>query len=280
MKIFLTLFLCVCLCGCGPAAATVPPTRTPPVPVPEDFQFPEVDPVISLVVDPAVTGPAEGAMIEGTGVDPQKPVTALFPAHVAVSFPVYVRLIELDEQSAGARPEIRVYQSRDFTGYDEQGFPAQLEALKTVLASPLDPARCARPTDGDYHYAPLPYLPLVSAVQVFCARPLVVAFEGGRGVRYLTYYSQGIGPVLEGSVFYTFQGVSDGGEYYISASFPVKTHLLPEDSTAAGNANDLKIRKTLLREQVRELNNQPDGAYGPDLGALDRMIATIRVGGR
>ncbi len=278
MKPLLTLLLCACLCGCGPAAATVPPTRTPFTPVPEEFQFPEVDPVIRLTVDP-VTGPAEGALIEGTGVDPQKPAAALFPANVSVNFPFYVRLLELDEQSAGARAEIRVYQARDFAGYAEQGYPAQLEALKTVLASPVDPARCGRPTDGDYHYAALPYLPLVNAVQAFCARPLVVAFEGGRGIRYLTYYAQGIGPVLEGSVFYTFQGLSDDGAYYISASFPVKTHLLPQDATAAGSANDLKVRKTLLREQVRELNNQSDGVYSPDLSVLDRMIASIRVGG-
>src|SRR5690606_24028253 len=63
----------------------------------------------------------------------------------------------------------------------------------------------------------LPMLPAIPASQVFRIQPTLVDFEGGRGVRYLTYYTQAPSPITDRDIFYTFQGVTDDGAYYISA---------------------------------------------------------------
>lgn len=43
----------------------------------------------------------------------------------------------------------------------------------------------------------------------------------GGGIRYLTQFGQAAGLITNPELFYTFQGLTDDGAYYVAAVFPV-----------------------------------------------------------
>lgn len=186
--------------------------------------------------------------------------------------PYDLPLLPFDNRTA----QVRVFQTADFAGYavgDYRDFPAQWAGLQDLLNAGVDPAQCAVPlAEPD---AGLPMLPWIYAEQVFCAQPQEVAFGGGRGVRYLTFYAQDESPALEHQVFYTFQGLSDDGRFYVAAFFPAATGVFPTELPAGQTFPDPDYLATLT-EQVRLLNGQPGESMTPQLAVLDEMIASLR----
>jgi hypothetical protein len=110
----------------------------------------------------------------------------------------------------------------------------------------------------------------------------ILEFAGGKGIRYLSYYSQGPSPVLDGRIFYTFQGLTNDGKFYVSALFPVHTGIFPEEAlpcSACADPNDNPIPEwtTLLGTQITQLNAQPGNGFTPSLAALDEVVKSIRI---
>jgi hypothetical protein len=60
-------------------------------------------------------------------------------------------------------------------------------------------------------------------------------FKNGKGVRFLTWYSQGIMPVNNHELIYTYQGLTGDGTYYVAAVLPVNHPSLPADGKVTGN---------------------------------------------
>jgi len=121
----------------------------------------------------------------------------------------------------------------------------------------------------------LPYLPLQNAHQVFHAKAAHLVFEGGVGVRYITAYAQGPWPLAESEIFYTFQGMTSEGEYYIAAQFPMLSNILPE--TPDASAVDPATFESDLAETVAQLNNLTPDQFTPDLHLLDQMMESIVI---
>src|SRR5581483_3832785 len=65
--------------------------------------------------------------------------------------------------------------------------------------------------------------PLVPSAQGMRTQVRYLDFVNGSGVRFVTYYSQDISPVTNDRVFYTFQGITLDGKWYVSVFFPVTT---------------------------------------------------------
>jgi hypothetical protein len=140
--------------------------------------------------------------------------------------------------------------------------------------------RCAKPLIDE---PGLPFLPWINRKQTFCAQPEIVEFQSGRGIRYLSYYSQGINPVLEREVFYTFQGLTSDGQFYVSAFFPVETGIFPTEPPACPKCGDPNYNpfpewEALLSEQLTQVNAQPEDAFEPALQVLDELVESIRIG--
>lgn len=88
-----------------------------------------------------------------------------------------------------------------------------VEELKSIINSPSQPM----PEN-------LPFLPAFNAGQVFHSNEQVIKFQNGTGVR-LTQYAQAPYPVNNESLFYTFQGLTSDGAYYVSGdSAPSTPH--------------------------------------------------------
>ncbi len=126
----------------------------------------------------------------------------------------------------------------------------------------------------------LPFLPFFNAAQMFHAQYNDLAFTNGSGIRFITMYSQAFLPVNNNELFYTFQGLTTDGQYWVSAILPTTFPGLPENSDNppggdwAAFANQFE---TYIADTTMQLNaNDPNG-YNPSLLTLDSMISTISI---
>lgn len=125
----------------------------------------------------------------------------------------------------------------------------------------------------------LPFLPMWPAQQMFSAKVGYFDFQNGAGVRYLTMYGQAVYPVDNQNLFYTFQGLTNDGRYYISAVLPITNINLPYDGSTEVDdwmAFD-ENWQTYITDTVHWLNQQPSANFFPDLSMLDQMMATFNI---
>jgi hypothetical protein len=240
---------------------------------------------ISLSYDSIIAPWVEVKTVDAVPPDDQMMYVATHPGYAQFHFLGYLGqpdrpLTSLLEKRI---PQVMVFRTADFPGYGDdspQGFVGQYNALADVLEAGLDPALCGKQTSGT---PALPFLPWINAAQVFCSQPKVIEFPGGRGIRYLTYYSQGMSPIVDQQVFYTFQGLTNDGQFYISAAFPLQTGIFPTVPPACPkcsdpNFNPLPEWQATFTEQLGQLNVQPEDEFTPSLKALDDLIESVRIG--
>jgi len=125
----------------------------------------------------------------------------------------------------------------------------------------------------------LPFLPPTTSVQQMHAQVKTLDFKNGKGVRYLTQYSNGMSPINNQWIFYTFQGLTIDGQYYIAAVLPVYLNGLPSYPTDTSNL-PLEFTSdfaTYIQNTTNQLNLQSDSDYAPDLGKLDALVQSIEV---
>jgi hypothetical protein len=73
----------------------------------------------------------------------------------------------------------------------------------------------------------IPFLPAFNAAQMFHSNEKILEFQNGKGIRFLTQYGQAPYPVNNESLFYTFQGMTNDGAYYVAAVLPIQAAFLP-----------------------------------------------------
>jgi len=206
------------------------------------------------------------------------------PAYAQIRFPGYptdviYQLPVLDPENN--IPHLIVFQTKDFSGFGNdhpQDFVNQLQSMTEVLKTGVNPGQCDKPLQ-DYVSA-LPFLPWINLKQTFCAQPQLIEFAGGRGVRYISYYAQSPEPALEGRVFYTFQGMTNDGQLYISALFPLETGIFPTEPSPCPKCGDPDYNpflewNALLATQLSQLNAQSGNDFAPSLAVLDEVVKSI-----
>ena len=109
----------------------------------------------------------------------------------------------------------------------------------------------------------IPVLPPVATIQLFCSQIRYLNFAGGAGVRFITRYTMEVSPTTNADIFYTFQGLTSDGRYYISAFYPITARGLPETAVILATLN--------------YLNRLPSADFTPDLARMDDMIKSLRV---
>ena len=126
----------------------------------------------------------------------------------------------------------------------------------------------------------IPVLPPIPAAQVFHVKPQYLDFKGGSGVGFVTYYSQAVNPITAKDLFYTFQGLTTDGQYYVVVYHPVTTSLLPEQADMDSTTYDefAKNYEKFLADLVAQLNELSPSAYTPDLTLLDQLVTSIEIG--
>ncbi|RPI84425.1 MAG: hypothetical protein EHM41_13455 [Chloroflexi bacterium] len=161
-------------------------------------------------------------------------------------------------------PQIFIFSVEDLSMYEAAARAAQ--DLQTLLQSQ---------PEGQT----LPFLPLASDVQQMHTQVKTLEFKNGQGVRYLTQYGNGMSPINNQQVFYTFQGLTNDGQYYVAAVLPVYLTGLPSYPTDTAN---LPLEFTsdypnYVASMVNQLNLLNASDYAPDLGKLDALVMSIEV---
>jgi hypothetical protein len=196
------------------------------------------------------------AVVPGAAANPATPPGDEFPSHVNFSFSTY--------GVTGPRPAaLNFYLIEDDPA--QFGFDGVVINLSTLLRDRPD---LAAQTE-------LPFPPLFDAEQRVQGQPAYLDFASGSGVRYLTIYVTQDAPPVEGSVFYTFQGITADERYLVSALFPVDTGLLQAEIANFDINNFNPSSDGFYTDLEARLNEGVD--LTPPLRALDELIASISV---
>ena len=217
-------------------------------------------------------GVGTGATLESVpGVlDSALPIWAIYPAHDEFKLEGYAL------QNKFFIPKIILYPKAEFSTVNE-GAAEIITDLQNILADQSAPLPEV-----------LPFLPLFNAGQIFHSNDQILSFQNGTGVRFLTQFSQAPTPVNNHELFYTFQGLTNDGAYYVAAILPVNATYLAADAEpetpipADGITFDWNNFETLpgyLAAVKQKLNATDPNAFTPTLSSLDQMIQSLSVTG-
>ena len=166
-------------------------------------------------------------------------------------------------------PKIAVYPVQKFIELMPDAIPAKVSALQALIGG------------GPTGAKGLPLLPNFNAGQEFFAQYKVAAFVNGNGIRYLTQYSQFVDPINNHELFYTYQGLTSDGSYWISAILPISNPVLPADGNNPPNgltpeqfSNNFT---TYIADLTIQLNSQPAESYSPTITMLDALVTSIAI---
>ena len=134
--------------------------------------------------------------------------------------------------------------------------------------------------------AAMPFLPMWEGCQALVGQVRYVNFKNGRGVSFLTQWDGETTQVTNEGLNYAFQGITDDGQYYVSAAFSVTAPFLPtgdEPEVLAWNTKNYLLSHSSMKYQdylrpvLGKLNAMPRKEFQPDLGLLDQLIQSLEV---
>jgi hypothetical protein len=173
-----------------------------------------------------------------------------------------------------SRAMIRIARVEDFPA-TESISDTLLQQLVDFLAARPSLAAQVNTSGGDV----IPVLPPINAAQVLVAKPEYLEFQNGFGARFISYYSQGLEPITDEAIMYTFIGMTADGKYVVSAKFPVDTSVLSEiDYTTLDYDAFAQNYLPYLDETLATLDGLDAQWYTPDLTLLDNLIKSLKVG--
>jgi hypothetical protein len=127
----------------------------------------------------------------------------------------------------------------------------------------------------------LPLLPIQNAGQLIHVQYQVIPIANGKGTRFLSEYAQFFDPINNFDMFYTFQGLTSDGKYWISAVLPISNPLLPADGKNPPNGQSWdefgNAFPKYIADITGQLNSQAPESYSPTIPMLDAMVATIKI---
>jgi hypothetical protein len=163
------------------------------------------------------------------------------------------------------QPRIQIYNVADFRAINEN-VAASFDALEGALA--------ADPLNGD----DLRVSNLFNAGQLYYSNAKALRFQNGYGARWLSQYGQAYYPVGWPNLFYTFQGFTDDGQYYISIIFPVNHPDLPATNTITIDAAFAENYLDYAAGIQAQLDAETDNSFLPSLVLLDQLVTSLLVG--
>jgi hypothetical protein len=164
-------------------------------------------------------------------------------------------------------PRIMVFSVSEYQALNENASASISELQQYISNKPNIPADA------------IPFLPRWNAAQLFKVIPAFVNFQNGQGIRFLAEYGQYAAPVNNTDLFYTFQGITSDGQYYVSVILPVTHPSLPPDPNveAALQEQLYDDYQGYLADIIPTLSAQPLSSYTPDLSLLDAMIQSMTI---
>ncbi len=194
---------------------------------------------------------------------PAEELWEVIPEHTVFSFSGYALPATFHEA------RIHIYPVSDFAAGGGAANTADL--LRTLLDSGQLPA-----AGGGFEGQGIPFLPPFNAGQVFHVLEQRIDSEHGSGIRYLTLYSQALVGVDNYDIFYTYQGISKDGRYYIAAVLPINSTLLSYNQLTQAELETIAIDYEAYLTSMTDMLREDNGAsLTPTLSALDAMMMSL-----
>jgi hypothetical protein len=201
---------------------------------------------------------------------PGTPLSPSDPPHVA--FALYGSAAEgdrVDRVGWGAFV-IRVYPVAEIAGFAE---PAKnLAQLQRILTD--------RPDLSPYmeagHSGELPWAPLPEAGQVLRARVHYIDSPQLSGIAYVTAWAQGESTFGAGDFWYTFQGLSSDGSWYVSVDVVINASMFP--ATAPNDPSiyaSQRAYEAYIGQTIAELNSAGPRKFSPSLTAVNDLVNSM-----
>jgi hypothetical protein len=161
-------------------------------------------------------------------------------------------------------PTIRVFSTEEFSQINPN-IGERLAALQASLeANGMERTGLAVPE-------------IFNAGQFFQSNVRTLDFQNGSGARWLSQYGQAYFPIGFPRLFYTFQGFTEDGAYYLSVILPVAHTILPPADSVALDDAFFNNYESYSAENASLLEAQPDASFTPSLELLDQMVESIMV---
>lgn len=162
-------------------------------------------------------------------------------------------------------PAIRIYPVEDFRAINEN-VSKGLDALQLALET--------HPAD----YAGLAVSDMFNAGQLYQSNVIYLNFQNGSGARWLAQYGQAYSTVGWPNLFYTYQGLTDDGLYYVSIILPVNHPYLPDVDLADLDESIYEDYGAYRDAVVAQLESESDNTFYPSLVLLDQLVESLIVG--
>jgi hypothetical protein len=264
----------LCLLAALMLACSLPSTATPTAPPPAVTDTPAVTEAptaipanatcnqLSLFIDPALASGSECKTVpEASG--PDLPAFGVNPEYTELTLQGYA----LADRFFTAH--IDLFPVQRFSELVPDAVPQRVTALQALIGGGAPGAEA------------LPLLPIFNAAQEFHAQYQVVPFAGGSGIRYLAQYAQFADPVNNHEMFYSYQGLTSDGKYWISAILPVSQPSLPAngDNPPGGQSPEQFSNNfpAYIADLTTQLNSLAGESFSPLLPMLDALIASLQV---
>ena len=170
-------------------------------------------------------------------------------ANFAISFK------EFGYPAAEIEPQVIFYSTDDFakTSFELVDISMELSDMMSNLRSGYGQLEKV--------YSNVPFMPYRAEERQVTALPKVIDFENGSGIRTLTSFNSTISASASRSnLYYSYQGITNDGNYYISAVFPLRCLNL-DNQTASGI----------------DWNSASGADFYPSLEELDFYVSSIVI---
>lgn len=267
MKKFLPLVFLfaafVVLSGCSPPDT---PTPTPNQPTVPPLQLANVTcNELSFYLDPALGSGSECVTVpESSSSD--------IPMNVFI-YPAYTELTIQDFPLTQTQfpPQVRIYPVKRFGELLPDVIARRVSDLEMFISS------------STWSSGELPFLPPLPMLQTFFSHETVLSFNGGKGVRFIADYNESSHPISNRTLFYTFQGLTDGGMYWVAVTLPISSPTLPADADfrtlpeGYTNENWFQNYSSYVSDVKDALDAQAPGSFSPTIDSLDSLVRSITV---
>lgn len=228
------LLLAGALAGCAPAAEEAP--WTPPA-LAEQLEALRQG---GVALEAGLGGAAR--LMPPVPHDPRaRPVLNGLPAHLEVPVGEHTLLVL----------PVEAYRTH-FVGGARAAFERRFGALRDIILAG------GQEVDGE-----IPVLPAPLEVQRFRARRQWITFAGGRGVGFVTQFSDDASPPGPDSFEWVFLGLSDDGRWLVSLRSPMRVLGVPASEDP--------------RRVAAAVDTLPAGRFTPDPNLLEHIIRGLRL---
>ena len=168
-------------------------------------------------------------------------------------------------------PHMLIYPVKRFSELLPDALPRRISDLEMLISS------------GTWSSRELPFLPPLPMEQTFFSHETVISFNGGQGVRFITDYNESSHPISNRTIFYTFQGLTNDGMYWVAVTLPISNPILPEDvdfpPPPEGYPDESWFQNysSYVSDVKDALEAQAPGSFSPTISILDSLVESITV---